>query len=276
MEKLFQLSTALLELVIVMALPFCDRLATPLKTVGFAYNVDPRLPYGLITITLFIAMVLTCLIYVPAKVEQKSVEEISKTGIVRQAFNTFRHNKSLRNFVAIGFLAGVFGDLLFAYYQPYYINLKVTAVTLGILFGSLRAASASGSYIMRRFSGSISPSKVQIINVGSIIMTASLLYVLKLPIVLAAPLFLGITSGLVEPNMRLYVNKNATNSVRASVLSFSTTTMSFGVGIGFVLAFFLADRVSAHSVLGLVIIGAVVTIALRLFYSKQTLLEVSQ
>lgn len=107
-------------------------------------------------------------------------------------------------------------------------------------------------------------------------MTASLLYVLKLPIVLAAPLFLGITSGLVEPNMRLYVNKNATNSVRASVLSFSTTTMSFGVGIGFVLAFFLADRVSAHSVLGLVIIGAVVTIALRLFYSKQTLLEVSQ
>lgn len=121
---------------------------------------------------------------------------------------------------------------------------------------------------MRRLSDSISPSTVQVINLVGIIVTASLLIILRLPVVLAVPILLGITSGFVEPNMRLYVNKHATNAVRASVLSFSTTVTSLGVGIGFVAAYYLADRFSAHTILALATIGAVATTALRLFYSR--------
>jgi MFS family permease len=234
---------------------------------GFAYRIDPRLPYGLITITLLIAILLTALIYVPVKVTPKKTNITDKTSIVRSALRTFQRNKKLRNFILIGFLAGVFGDLLFAYYQPLYINLKVTAVTLGLLFGALRASSALGSLLYRRLTTTFKPSIIQLINLCGMLITTSLLLILKLPVILVAPLLLGITSGFVDPNMRMYVNKHAVDRVRTSVLSFSTTTMSLGAGIGFVTAYYLADIVSAHTVLSFILLGVVMTILLSIYFS---------
>jgi MFS family permease len=152
----------------------------------------------------------------------------------------------------------------------------IFAETLGVLFGTLRTASAFGSYLLRRLFASINPSTVQDIHVGGIVATAGLMFVLRLPLVLAAPVLLGIISGFVDPNMRLYVNKHVTNQVRTSVLSFSTTTVSFGTGIGFVSAYYLADRVSASVILVLVTTGTAGTIVLRLFYSTKFSKKVRQ
>lgn len=234
---------------------------------GFAYTIDPRLPYLLIIITLFIAAIATCLMYVPQD-NKLDIDNTSFFDVVRTATNTFWSNKSLRYFIIIGFLLGMFGDMLYAYYQPYFINIKVSAVTLGLLFGAIRAASAFGSYIMRRLSASIAPSYIQILNASSIVLTAMLLFFLNLPYVLAAPLLFGINSGLTEPNMRLFVNKHAKDNVRASVLSFSTTVISLGVGSGFVTAYYLSDKVSARTILSLIILGSTIIILLRIYYTK--------
>lgn len=234
---------------------------------GYAYKIDPRLPYGLMMITLFVAGLLTCFIRVPVELEEALISD--DTPIVRTALKTFKKNNSLRNFVIVSFWAGLFGDLLFAYYQPYYIDLKVSAVTLGLLFGGLRVASAFGAFLMRRLSDTASPPAIQVLNIVGMLVTAGLMLVLKLPVVLAAPIILGITSGFVEPNMRLYINKHAVDSARASALSFGTMIMNFGVGLGFVVAFYLADQVSATVILGIISVGSSATLALRMFYSSQ-------
>jgi predicted MFS family arabinose efflux permease len=238
---------------------------------GAIYTIDPRLPYGLLVVSLILATVATMRIQVPQQVERAVTDE-PRPRIVHDALKTFRAKPSLLSYVVVAFLAGIFGDMLFSYYQPYYINLGVSAFTLGCLFAALRLVSGVGAYLMRTLPNKLSAQTIQLTAILAIIVTAVLMLILKMPFVLIAPLIVAVGFGFTEPNMRLFINNHANNQSRAAALSFGTTAMNLGVGIGFTVAFYMADHFSAHVILTTVIIGSAATavwawIAARLFRS---------
>jgi predicted MFS family arabinose efflux permease len=230
---------------------------------GAAYLLDPRLPYALTIGTLVLALLATLLIRIPPSLEQAvAMEDGPDSSRVRQAISTVRHNRALATFVTVSFFAGIVSDMLFSYYQPYYIHLSVGALTLGILFMVVRIVSGAGSYLMHVLPDHISPQAIQLLPILLGLVTVGLLMTLHLPIVLVAPLFMAIGSGLNEPNMRLFINKHAKNSTRAATLSIGSGIMNFGVGLGFVAGFYLANNFSNSVSLRVILISTLVVASL--------------
>jgi len=230
-----------------------------------AYLLNPRLPYALMIIALLLALVAAVRISVPEKVETVVAQE-DRTEVKRSnlALKTFRRHRGLAYFVIVSFFAGVVGDMLFSYYQPYYIKLDVSALTLGLLFFVIRLTSGAGSYLMHRLPDRVSPQTIQLLTILSGLATTILLLVLKLPLVLLAPLFSAVGGGFIEPNMRQYINQHAENKARAASLSVGSGIMNFGVGVGFVVSFYLADKFSSLAILKVILIGTVITVGLSL------------
>lgn len=230
---------------------------------GIAYNADPRLPYLLYTVALLVAMLAGTAIKVDGKIND--AEQPNYTTIIKEALGVYKHNLWLVKFIVIGALVSVWGDLMFGFYQPFFINHDVSSTTLGFVFAGISFASVIGSLIMRRLPNHASAHLIQSIQLLGVMSTAILLVILKLPITLVVPMLMGLISGFALPNLRLYVNGHTNNNVRASVLSFATTTFGIGSGIGLLLAFSLADHFSPNSVFMFVVAGSLVTLLANLF-----------
>jgi MFS family permease len=231
---------------------------------GVAYVLDPRLPYLLLLIGFAGAFVACARINVPKTVERKITAEQKQTkGIVRTALHTFRDNRQLLFFVIVSFCFGVSGDLLFSYYQPFYVTFHLSAAGFGLLYLVLRSVSALGSYGMQHAPNRLSLPVIQLASVASVGISAALMLVVGYPAVLLAPVVAAVGFGTIYPTLRLFINTHAANKARTATLSFGTGVMNLGVSIGFIGAFWAADRYSADAMLGTVLVVTAVTLVVR-------------
>jgi len=228
---------------------------------GLAFKLDPHLPYLLTALALLGALTAGLLTRFPKHLDQHIPDGTPKWQAVKQSVGTYASNPALIKFVVVMGLASVGADLLFTYYQPFYIGKGVSAATLGVVFAVVSACSALGSWAMRRLPDHVSGPTITSIALAAIAAEAALLYVLPLPFALAAPAVLGVASGFTYPNLRLYVNKRVANRNRAAVLSVATTLVSLGSAAGLGIGFYLADRWPAARILLLVMVGTGLVLA---------------
>jgi MFS family permease len=230
---------------------------------GFAYSIHPLLPYVLYGIALIAAFIACYFIRIGKAIE--APKSMNYLEMVKTSLSFYKGNLTLIKFVAIGGLFFLWADLLFSHYQPIYIELGVSSFTLGILFSLLSVFSALGAYLMRKFPDTRSPHAIQSLSILGILATGVLFVILKLPLILAAPIPMALISGFINPNMRLYINNHAPDNVRASVLSLASTILNIGSGIGFLLSFYIADHFNKTTALIIVLIGAGLTLLVNNF-----------
>ncbi len=224
---------------------------------GFLYHFDPRLPYVVYGLVLLLAIFAGASIRVDKKIDEEHVNHLET---IKTALRVYRRSKALVKFLVIGAFFALWADMLFGYLQPYFIQLHTPSLALGVLFSFISVASATGSFMMRKLPNKLTPHTIQSLELIGVMATAALLLILKLPVVFVAPLFMGLISGFMYPNMRLYVNSHADNAARASVLSFASTAFNVGTGLGFVLSFWLPDHAGVAVILGIILGGAGVTL----------------
>jgi MFS family permease len=230
---------------------------------GLAYALDPRLPYGLMLVGLGGAFVACARIQVPKKAEDEVADDKSHTSIARTALHTFRGNRQLLYFAVIGLFFGVISELLFSYYQPFYLTFHVSPLGFGLLYLMFRGASGLGAYIMQHLPNKMGLPQIQLISVAGVGVSALLMLVLRYPAVLFAPLAVGVCIGFGYPALRLFVNAHARDSARAATLSFATGAMNLGVGVGLSVTFWMADRYAVPTVLHIILAATAVTIVMR-------------
>jgi len=227
---------------------------------GLMYMLDPRLPYGLMVITLGLGIAASAMLRTPVrKSAGEIVENPESVAVMTVAIKAFRSNKTLLDFIVISFLVGIFGDLLFSYYQPYYVNLHVNALTLGLVFGALRVVAGFGSFTMRKLPDVLGSHAIQAMVLLAMTATTIIMLLFEVPIVLFAPIIFAFTQGFNNPNLRLFINNHASDSARTATLSFGTMVTNFGVGLGYLIAFVLADSVSSSVILKSVLLGIAAT-----------------
>jgi len=231
---------------------------------GLAYALDPRLPYFLMMVGLAAAFVACMRITVSQRVEREVTEKEHHKTIVRTAWGTIRGHTQLLYFVLIGFLLGLAGDLLFSYYQPFYLNYGVAAATFGIMYAVFRIISCIGSYAMQHLPNKFSLPMVQLASIASVGITVVLMLVLPFPAVVAAPVVVAVGFGFNYPALRLFINTHASDMARAATLSFGTGVMNLGVGVGFIGTFWMADHFSTHTILHVIVAVTAVAFLLRL------------
>jgi MFS family permease len=230
---------------------------------GLAYKLNPRLPFGLNIVALVIALIAGASMVFDETTLKKQAKQNSHMALMKSAFTLYKENLHLLKFVIVSLFFYLWADMLFLYYQPYFINLGVQASTLGYIFAAISVFSAIGSVMMRRLPDKFSATAIQSLTLLGVITSSFLLIILKVPLAFAAPMFMGIISGFNQPLLRLYVNQQATNHVRASVLSVATTAGNIGTGLGFLAAIALADYVKATVVLSIILVGAILTLSVK-------------
>jgi predicted MFS family arabinose efflux permease len=201
---------------------------------------------------------------VPQKVEDGEANRESQMAIMRTAFRTFRDNRQLLYFVIMGFFVGVNSELLFSYYQPFYLTFQVSALGFGFLYLMFRGVSGLGAYLMQHLPNRVSLPVIQLMSIVGIGVSALLMLVLPYPAVLFAPVVVGVCIGFSYPTLRLLVNAHARDSARAATLSFATAAMNLGVGLGLSIIFWMSDRFSVPTVLHSILALTVVTFMLSL------------
>lgn len=229
---------------------------------GIAYAVHPTLPYLLTVISLILALAAGLAMRFSPKVEEQ-LEQKSTIQLSRSALKVFTSNRGLIKFTLIVALISIWGDYIFTYYQPYYLQFGVSSIELGYLFAAISLFSALGTLAMRKLPNKLSAHAINSITIGGIIITALLLEFLRIPVVYLAPLVMGAISGLTLPNLNLYINKHAPSAIRSSVLSIATTTMGVGSGIGIFTALQLVGQFGQDMILSIVIVGSLCTLLLN-------------
>lgn len=230
---------------------------------GFAYNIDPRFPYAMYILALVLALIAGANLLVNNNYNQGQKPHYYK--LLKTAFRTYSNNLLLLKFVAVGCAFAIFADMLFFFYQPFFIEQNVSSSLLGVLIAAISLFSAFGSYLMRKLPDKISATAIQTVELMGVIATGLLLVVLNIPLAFVAPLIMGLISGFMYPNMRLFVNNNTTNNVRASVLSLATTMFSIGTALGLVFSLYLADQIEPNSILIIIIAGSILTLFANIF-----------
>jgi MFS family permease len=230
---------------------------------GVAYAIDPRLPYALMLVGFGGAFVVCARIRVPQVVEREVAAEEKQTAVVRTSLRTFRANPALLSFVAVSFFLGLSGDLLFSYYQPFYLTFHLGAAGFGLLYVMLRGVSGIGSYAMQHLPGRVSLPMIQL-AIATIGISAVLMKVLPYPAVLLAPVVAAVGFGSNFPALRLFINAHASDKARAATLSFGTGIMNLGTGLGFVAIFWMADHWSVLTVLWVILATTGCTLIIRM------------
>ncbi len=230
---------------------------------GLVYIVSPTLPFFLT----YVAILLALLVGAQTKFEVEGVTaaETKDVGISRAAISVYKQHHQLIKFVLVVALGTFIADLIFSYYQPYYIKIGVSAGTLGFIYAGISVCSALGAYSMKKLPNKLSPHTINSLNIALVIITSLVLYSLKIPFVYVAPLIMGLGSGLVIPNLKVFINHHAPNRVRASVLSMATTTKSLGTVAAMLVAYSLADVSYPRRVIGIVIVVATILLAFNVF-----------
>lgn len=223
---------------------------------GIVYTMDPRAPYLLVVIALGLAVFAASRIRVARTIDIS--EHPRYRDIVGAALRLFRRSRSLLWFVGIGSLAMFYADMLFAYYQPLFMVQGVSPATLGWVFAGISVFSALGSLAMRMLPNVLSAHAIQSLIILGTVLTAVSLLVFDVPLALGAPIFLGFVSGFMYPNLRMFVNHHASSSSRAAAISVGTAIFGSGTGLGMLLAFFLAGRLTQAAILMLIIGGAAI------------------
>lgn len=77
-------------------------------------------------------------------------------NLVSTAFKVYKNNLALLKFVIVSGIFAFWADMLFAYYQPFFIEQGVTSTTLGFLFATISIGSAAGSFMMRKLPDKLS------------------------------------------------------------------------------------------------------------------------
>jgi MFS family permease len=234
---------------------------------GFAYALHPTLPFFLTFAAILLAFLAGSRTRFDGVAQEAAAGSVK--GISKEAINTYKKHHQLIRFALVFALTVFLADLLFSYYQPYYIKLGVAAGTLGLVYSGISVFSAVGSFLMRKLPNKFSAHTINSFMIGLIMATSLVLYSLRLPLVYFAPIIMGLGSGFGMPNLRLFVNGHSPNRVRASVLSVATTTMNFGAVSGMLVAYGLADHSSSRSILSLAIVGTVALLAANLLIKTQ-------
>lgn len=202
------------------------------------------------------------------KVEEHTEHE-TNLKIMASAWKIFSSNAALIKFTIIICFISIWGDYIFNIYQPLYIEEHgVSSVTLGYIYAGISILSALGSLIMRRLPNAFSPHTINSLTLSGIALTASLLTVLKVPVIYLAPIGLAIVSGFSMPNLNLYVNKFAPNKIRSSVLSIATTATGIGSGVGIFVALQLIGHISFQHITIICIVGCFLAFALNNIYTQ--------
>jgi MFS family permease len=241
---------------------------------GLTFKINPRLPYLLTIIALVCALIACAGIQIEKSIDKTKVTRYRK--IISDALNEYRCDPHLLRFVVFCGLFSFWGNMLFVYYQPYFTNLHVTPSALGVLFACISLGSASGSLIMRKLPNRLSARKIQSLQLVGLLTTAILLLVLHMPIVLTAPLVLSVFSGFLLPNMRVFVHKITVDKVRSSVLSVATSFISAGLVFGLATSYYMADHLTKNTILGVIMVGSVITLLANHFILKDSRHKVSQ
>ena len=169
---------------------------------GIAYAISPTLPYLLYIIALICSTIAGIAMKFPANVTNKAVDtEHNLKIIIKEALAVYKAKKAMIHFLLIGGLFAFWVDMMFFYYQPYYVSLHVETSIIGFVYAALSIASMGGALLLRFYSHKISPHAIQSIELLLVIVTAAFLLFLGLPWVLLAPLAMGITGGLMYPNL---------------------------------------------------------------------------
>ncbi len=256
-EKSYQHGTANVQIATFMGRIYASILG------GFAYVIDPKLPFYLTFVAIIVALVMGSKTRFSIDLKERVTE--AKQGITSVAIGTYKKHHQLLKFALVYAGSMFLADLLFSYYQPYYIKLGVSAGTLGLVYAGISLFSATGSYMMRKLPNRYSAHVINSFTISTILLTSLVLYSLRLPLVYFAPLIMGLGSGFGMPNLRQFVNKHAPNRVRASVLSIATTIVNIGIVAGMIAAYGLADNSSSRKIIGLVICGTVLLLAVNTF-----------
>jgi MFS family permease len=207
---------------------------------------------------LFLALIACLQIKIDKKVSTAKIVRYST--IIKQSLRAYSSNKLLLKFIILGGLFSMWGNMLFVYYQPYFVRLHVSTSTLGILFAVISLGSALGSMIMKRLPNKMSAAKIQSVELLVVIVTALLLMGLHLPLLLGAPLVLSVISGFQYPNMRIFVNNITADNVRTSVLSVASSVYTAGLVIGLFISYYMADHLTKNQTLTVIIIGTTITL----------------
>jgi len=240
---------------------------------GVAYVLLPTLPFLLTLAALVLAFFVGTKTKFSTSIEEEAAEHVET--ITKAAVRTYRKNYELIRFTVTFALTVLLADLLFSYYQPYYIKLNVSPTTLGLIYTGISALSAIGSFLMRKLPDRFSAHTINGFQILGVLLTSLVLYSLEVPLVYFAPLILGVVSGFGMPNLRLFVNKHTANRVRVSVLSIATTVMNVGIVTGMLLAYGLADNNSARAILGIVVAGSLVLLFVNSLLSSNLKSKIS-
>ncbi len=121
---------------------------------GLSYKIDPRLPYLLYIVALCLVLI-TGLVMKTDNIVKRS-ENGKYLNLVSTAFKVYKNNLALLKFVIVSGIFAFWADMLFAYYQPFFIEQGVTSTTLGFLFATISIGSAAGSFMMRKLPDKLS------------------------------------------------------------------------------------------------------------------------
>jgi MFS family permease len=167
---------------------------------------------------------------------------------MREALRFIFAGRRLFTFILIGGLVGISTDMMFSYYQPYFIEHHMSSSGLGIFFSIISAASALGAFLMKKipdyFSGPIIFS-LSFAGIGA----SALSLMLPQPFLFIGPLLMGVSGGFIMPNIRLFVNRLAKDHMRAATVSFATAIYSLGSLCGFFITYAVSDTWPAKHIL---------------------------
>lgn len=229
---------------------------------GIAFTVSPTLPYWLTIVALAFGLVATL------SVKVTSVSKVPDSWrAVRSAFATYRNNRTVLKFVVIAGVAYLLANVLFGMYQPFYIEMEVSAQTLGGIMAAIAAASGAGALLMRWLSSRYSAHAILSVVIIAHALTGIALLILPMPFVVAAPMSMAVVSGFASSELA-YIHEHTPNSVRASVQSIYSSIKMLGLLAAQIIVFSLVGLLSHTLIIGVTTIGLLIVFCFDLHWRK--------
>lgn len=147
------------------------------------------------------------------------------------------------------------GDLLFAYYQPFFARRGFSAAALGMIFAMVSAGSALSSWGVKFAHHHRLRLSVLAVSTLGVILNGIGVWSGIAAFALSTVFIQALANGVTVPTIQLMAAEQTPRQLRVSVLSATTTITACGMLLGFLLSGFLADHGNNRSV-GIIAVSA--------------------
>jgi len=186
---------------------------------GFIAVNNLRIPYWATVIVGVIALLITFSFTDTEKYKHGDKHYFTH---LKNAFDFARKHPRIRLFMFYSAIMFAVGFAVFMFFQPYFQLIKVPLAYFGVIYLAMYGLSALGSKIAHRIEEYFGEKKILIINLVVLILCVFGMSRGFVVLGVVFPIIIFFNSGLLDPILADYLNKNIESHHRATVLSLHT------------------------------------------------------